>query len=79
MLSGEVTGLLQKYAIVPVPLDQERDRFFSTYFIVPKKDGGLRPILNLKYFNKAVAKRRFNMETLHLIIRFFCWTSERML
>ena len=53
---------------MPVPLDQEKERYFSTYFIVPKKNGGLRPILKLKYFNKAVAKGRFKMETLHSIM-----------
>ena len=41
LLSSEVAGLLQKCAVVPVPLDQGRDGYLSTYFIVPKKDGGL--------------------------------------
>ena len=60
--------MLRKCAVVPVLLDQERGTFFSTYFIVPKKNGGLCPIVNLKFFNKAVTKRRFKMETLHSIM-----------
>ena len=38
------------------------------YFLVPKKDGGHRPILNLKFFNLTVCKTSFKMETLHPII-----------
>jgi hypothetical protein len=68
VLSSEVEGLLLKGAVVPIPLDQEADGYFSTYFIVPKKDGGLRPILNLKRFNNCVKKQRFKMETLKSII-----------
>ena len=68
LLSSKVDGLLHKHAIVPVSLDQERDGYFSTYFIVTTKDGGLRPILNLKFFNKSVARKRFKMETLHSIM-----------
>ncbi len=29
--------------------------FYSRYFIVPKKDGGLRPILDLRLLNLSVA------------------------
>ena len=45
-----------------------RSEYYSTYFVVPKKDGGLRPILNLKYFNLSVWKTSFKMETLLSII-----------
>ncbi len=39
--------------------------FYSTYFIVPKKGGGLRPILDLRVLNQALNKLPFNTETLH--------------
>ena len=42
--------------------------YYSTYFLVPKKDSGHRPILNLKFFNLDVCKTSFKMETLHSII-----------
>ena len=45
-----------------------RSRYYSTYFLVPKKDGSYRPILNLKFFNLNVCKTSFKMETLHSII-----------
>jgi len=67
-VSEEVAGLLRKGAVVAIPLDWEENVYFSTYFIVPKKEGGLRSILNLKYFNINVRKRKFKMETLKSII-----------
>ena len=67
-LCEEVAGLLQKCAVEPVPPDQLGKGFYSTYFVVPKKDGGLRPILNLKPFNKSLQRVRFKMETLRSII-----------
>lgn len=67
-LSEEVAALLQKQAIRPVP-PQDQDRgYYSTYFLVPKKDGGFRPILNLRWLNLSVRYRRFRMETLRTII-----------
>ena len=41
----------------PVSPDQERSGFYSTYFLVLKRDGGHRPILNLKFFNFIAVMR----------------------
>jgi hypothetical protein len=60
----EVKCLLSKGAIEPIPRDQEEGGFYSTFFLVPKKDRGLRPILNLKPLNKLIVKRSFKMESL---------------
>ncbi len=46
VLREEITVLLAKDAIEPVPPAEMRQGFFSPYFIVPKKGGGLRPILD---------------------------------
>jgi hypothetical protein len=40
-----------------------RKGFYSPYFIVPKKGGGLRPILDLRVFNRALLKLPFKMLT----------------
>ncbi len=40
VMDGEVGNLREKGAIVPVPSGQEGLGFYSTYFSVPKKDGG---------------------------------------
>ena len=66
---GEVNKLLGKGAIELVPPGQEGQGFYRTFFIVPKKDGGLRPILNLKPLNVYMEKSHFKMETLRSIIQ----------
>ena len=60
-LVAEVVALLQKGAITPVPSGEAHQGFYSTYFLVPKKDGGLRPILNLKGFNHFLKRLPFHM------------------
>jgi hypothetical protein len=52
-----------------VPPGQEGQGFYSTFIIVPKKDGDLRPILNLKPLNVYMEKSNFKMETLRSIIQ----------
>ena len=52
----------------PISLDQEKKGFYSTYFLVPKRDGGHTPILNLKFFNFIVHKTSLKLETLQSII-----------
>ncbi len=49
VLREEIAVLLAKDAIEPVPPAKKRQGFYSPYFIVPKKGGGLRPILDLPY------------------------------
>ncbi|KAI2650711.1 Transposon Ty3-G Gag-Pol polyprotein [Labeo rohita] len=39
--------------------------FYSRYFIVPKKDGGLRPILDLRLLNLSVMRLKFKMLTVN--------------
>ena len=67
-MTNEVEGLLRKGAVVLIPLGQEKTRFYSTYFLVPKKNRGHQPILNLMFFNVSVHETLFKMETLHSII-----------
>ncbi len=42
--------------------------FFSRYFIVTKKDGGLRPILDLRVLNDSVMQLKFKMLTFRQIV-----------
>ncbi len=46
--------------------------FYSRYFLIPKKDGSLRPILDLKLLNYAMMKRSFRMITLKKILSQIC-------
>ncbi|KAI2646504.1 hypothetical protein H4Q32_024931 [Labeo rohita] len=60
--------LLAKDAIEPVPPADMKTGFYSPYFIVPKKGGGLRPILDLRTLNRALHKLPFKMLTLKCIL-----------
>ncbi|KAK3521655.1 hypothetical protein QTP70_014700 [Hemibagrus guttatus] len=42
--------------------------FYSRYFVVPKRDGGLRPVLDLRALNSALMKFKFKMLTMKLIM-----------
>ena len=59
--------MLEKQAISRVPREQEAKGFISQLFLVPKKGGGKRPIINLKGLNTFVEKEHFKMESSHMI------------
>jgi hypothetical protein len=61
ILEKEVLEILGKKAVVQV--DPHSLGFYSTFFLVPKKDSGLCPVLNLKPLNKYVVYHKFRMET----------------
>ena len=65
-MEQEVTSLQSKGAIIPVTRNP-REGFFSTLFLVPKKDGKMRPVINLKALNVFVKSQHFKMEGIHLI------------
>ncbi len=46
-----------------VPPHESESGFYSRYFIVPKKDGGLHPILDLHQLNRSVSRLKFKMLT----------------
>ncbi len=69
VLREEIAVLLAKDAIEPVPPAERRQGFYSPYFIVPKKRGGLRPILDLRVLNRALHKLPFKMWTRRCIIK----------
>src|SRR4029434_4415945 len=53
-LREEIVSLLRKEAIRVVPPEEQASVFYSRYFLVPKKDGNYRPILDLRVLNKAL-------------------------
>ncbi len=68
VLRSEVMTLLEKGAIEMVPPALSESGFYSRYFLVPKKDGGLRPIIDLRRLNHALMRRPFRMITLKQIL-----------
>ncbi len=65
----ENSELIVKRAIFPIP--ESSGKFFSSIFLVPKKIGGYRPIINLKNLNSHIRFEHFKMEDMdsarHLI------------
>ena len=70
-LLAEIESLLQKEAISPIcpPFDEMTGEhgFVSQLLAVSKKDGGIRPVVNLKAVNSHVRQMPFKMEGIHLL------------
>ena len=59
-IKQEVNSLLSKGAIKQIPKSQAK--FVSRLFTVPKKSGGLRPVINLKPLNQFLHLQTFKMD-----------------
>ncbi|CAG2251239.1 unnamed protein product [Mytilus edulis] len=67
LMSTEVKEMLTKEVIVPVK--PCKDQFLSNWFLVPKKDGGQRPVLNLKQYNEHVIfMLKIDLKEAHLVL-----------
>ena len=64
-ISMEIEKMKQKGAICLA--DNDHAGFYSHLFIVPKKDGGHRPIINLKKLNQFVKPQHFKMESINML------------
>ena len=65
LIVEEVREFLGKGAITEVHNPQ--GGFYSSLFLVPKKDGGQRPVINLKALNSLVHTEHFKMEGIHTL------------
>ncbi|KAJ1086396.1 hypothetical protein NDU88_006515, partial [Pleurodeles waltl] len=65
LISTEISALVKKGAVVKAP--RHPSGFVSPVFLVDKKGGGSRLILNLKDFNVFLLYRHFKMEGIHLL------------
>ena len=68
-LNQELSALLDKGAIEPVDPLLPPGGFYSTYFLVRKKDGGLRPVLDLRGLNRFLKVLRFHMLSTAEVLR----------
>jgi hypothetical protein len=60
----EVASLLKKGAIIEAT---DTPGFFSNIFAIPKKNGGFRPIINLRNLNRHIRYEHFKMEGLDVV------------
>ena len=60
----EVRDLIKKGAIRELDFQNSNGGFVSSIFVVPKSNGGFRPIINLSYLNYFVTYHHFKMEGL---------------
>ncbi|KAL0165789.1 hypothetical protein M9458_037633, partial [Cirrhinus mrigala] len=54
VMEKKIVSFLRKKAIEVVPPHDRESGFYSRYFIVPKEDEGLHPILDLRLLNRSV-------------------------
>jgi len=56
----ELQSLMEKGAVAPVT--DSHEGFYSNLFLVPKKNGQMRPVINLKRLNEWVTTEHFKMD-----------------
>ena len=59
--------MLEKAAIHVVHPHEKEQGFVSALFLVPKKGGGQRPVVNLRPLNQYVHYEHFKMEGIHML------------
>ena len=64
-MDTEVMEMIQKGEITQV--QESQDQILSSIFLVPKKDMGYRPVINLKRLNSYIPYNHFKMESLALL------------
>ena len=62
IIKNEIVSLLKKGAIRQVPFSH--DGFYHRLFLVPKKGGGQRPVLDFSALNQFIETEHFKMENL---------------
>ena len=66
LIDDEVQKLIKKGAITEVT--HCTNEFISNIFLVPKKTGDFRPVINLKPLNHFVDKIHFKMENIQMVL-----------
>ncbi len=67
VLEEEISSLMRKGVIRVIPTRESHIGFYSRYFVIPKRGGGLHPILDLRVLNKHLRKYKFKMLSLRTL------------
>ena len=67
LIDLEIQLMLEKEAIHVVPPGELQQGFVSSIFLVPKKGGGQRPVMNLRPLNQFIPYEHFKMEGIHML------------
>ena len=59
--------MLSKGVVMKLHPFESQEGFYSTLFLVPKKDGRTRPVINLKRLNEFISPQDFKMEGMHTV------------
>ena len=62
IIQEEIDTLLENEAMEPISHNQVK--FVSNFFLVKKKSGGFRPVINLRNLNQFIHTEHFTMETI---------------
>ena len=65
LLKGEIELMLASGAIMKVHLHKAQSGYHLTMLVIPKKDGRIRPVFNLK--NSVCQFHHFKMEGTHTV------------
>ena len=77
VIDSEINSMIVQGIIAPTSNAHEPGEFISNIFFRPKKDGGIRVILNLRNFNEYVQPSHFKMNSLQSAIDLmFCGAEE---
>ena len=67
LIYEEVLRMLQKGGITEVTPTEVDPGFYPSLFLLPKKDGTTRPVVNLKCLNEYIFPHHFKMEEMHTL------------
>ena len=67
LIDLEIQQMLEKEAIHVVPPGELHQGFVSSIFLVPKKGGGQRPVVNLRSLSQFIPYEHFKMEGIHML------------